>query len=66
THAPGACVGDCGSDGELTVDELILMVNIALGADVNNCLAGDANSDGEVTIDEIIAAVNNALNGCSP
>jgi len=63
--APSACTGDCNGDGEVTVNELITMVNIALGtANVSTCLAGDANSDGQITINEIIAGVNNALNGC--
>ncbi len=60
-----SCGGDCGGDGEVTVDEIIVMVNIALEATpVSACLAGDTNSDGTVTVDEIIGAVNNALNGC--
>jgi len=65
TPARGSCVGDCNGEGQVTVNELIQMVNIALGnADVSTCLAGDANGDGEITINEIIAGVNNALNGC--
>jgi hypothetical protein len=59
------CVGDCTGDGDVTVNELITMVNIALGtAEISICTAGDANGDGEITINEIIAGVNNALNGC--
>ncbi len=59
------CVGDCGGDGQVTVDELLLMVNIALeNVAVSECEAGDANDDGTITVDEIIAAVNNALAGC--
>ncbi len=27
-----ACVGDCNADGAVTVDELLLGVNIALGS----------------------------------
>jgi hypothetical protein len=49
----------------VTVDELITMVNVALGgADVSLCPAGDVNRDGEITVDEILTAVNNALDGC--
>jgi hypothetical protein len=60
-----SCVGDWGGDGTVTVDEILTMVNIALGnLDVSACLAGDANADNQITIDEILAAVNNALNGC--
>jgi hypothetical protein len=59
------CVGNCNSDGQVTVGEILTMVNIALGnASVDACFAGDANHDGQVTIDEILAAVHNALNGC--
>ena len=60
-----ACVGDCNNSTDVTVDELLTMVNIALGnADISTCLAGDPNHDNQVTIDEILTAVGNALNGC--
>jgi hypothetical protein len=59
------CVGDCSADTEVTVNELIVMVNIALGTSpISACPVGDANGDGEITVNEIITAVNNALNGC--
>jgi hypothetical protein len=59
------CLGDCGGGGVVTVDELLTLVNIALGSEaVTACDAGDANHDGKTTVDEILAAVNNALNGC--
>ncbi len=63
---PGSgCAGDCNGDGQVTVDEILTMVNIALGTSmVTDCLAGDTNGDGEITVDEIVAAVGNALNGC--
>jgi hypothetical protein len=65
TAMPVACVGDCGGNGQVTVDELLLMVNIALGsADLSACKAGDASGEGQITVDEILTAVNNALNGC--
>jgi hypothetical protein len=65
TAPPALCVGDCAGNGEVTVDELLLMVNIALGnALPSQCVAGDKNHDGEITIDEILTAVNNALTGC--
>ncbi|HVM95437.1 MAG TPA: hypothetical protein VMT89_03560, partial [Candidatus Acidoferrales bacterium] len=60
-----ACVGDCHGDGEVTVDEIITMVNIALGtATLDTCTVGDANGDGEITVDEVITAVNNTLSSC--
>lgn len=60
------CTGDCNASGDVTVDEIITMVNIALGTGtVSGCPAADGNSDGQVTVDEIVAAVNKALNGCA-
>ena len=65
TPSGGACPGDCGGDGEVTVNELIKGVNIALGnATVDTCPAFDLDGSGDVTIDEIIKGVNAALNGC--
>jgi hypothetical protein len=59
------CVGDCDNDETVTVDEILTMVNIALGSrPVDDCLPGDANGDDQITVDEILTAVNNALNGC--
>lgn len=65
SSAPAACVGDCNGDGSVTVEEIVLMVNIALGnRPVSDCTAGDRDGSGEVTVDEIVAAVNNALGEC--
>ena len=60
------CVGDCNGDTQVTVDEIVTLINIALdnGADTE-CLPGDANHDGHITIDEIVTAANSALNGCA-
>jgi hypothetical protein len=49
----------------VTIDELLRMVNIALGSSpISECWPGDQNGNGNITVDEILAAVNNALNGC--
>jgi len=65
--AAQTCVGDCDGGGAVTVDEIITMVNIALGqSQVDDCRRGDANNDGQITVDEIVSATNNALNGCPP
>lgn len=63
---PGPCTGDCDRNGEVTVDELLMMVNVALGTDsiFSSCLAGDADGDQAIQITEIIAAINRALEGC--
>jgi hypothetical protein len=61
----GACAGDCGSDGTVTVNELIVGVNMALGtAGAGQCAAFDSSGDGKVTVNELVAAVSSLLNGC--
>ncbi len=61
-----ACVGDCGVDGEVTIEEILLMTGVALGTqDIDACRAGDSGHDGEITIEEILAAVAHALSGCN-
>jgi hypothetical protein len=65
-HAtPVACPADCGGDGQATVDEVLLMVNIALGSvPLSACESGDRNGNGRITIDEIVIGVNSVLTGC--
>lgn len=63
---PTRCTGDCDSSGDVTVDEIVRGVSIALGLGaVAECSPIDRNGDRVVTVDEIIAAVRNALSGCS-
>lgn len=63
--ATAQCVGDCDGTGAVTVDEIVLGVNIALGSSAaSTCPVVDADHSGEVTVDEIIQAINNALGGC--
>lgn len=65
TPGPGGCVGDCDGSGSVTVDEIVILVNVGLGAaGADVCAAGDANGDGSVTVDEIITSVRNGLEGC--
>jgi len=61
----GACGGDCDGDGVVTVDEMIMGVNIALSTmPLDECARIDVNGDGSVSVEEIIVGVNNALGGC--
>lgn len=61
------CLGDCDGDGEVTIAEILRMVNIALGSQpVGECGAADDNGDGLVTVNEIVRAVGFALAGCPP
>lgn len=64
---PGSCVGDCDSNGTVTVDEI--MVGIAIAMDetgVGSCQSLDVNRNGQVTVDELVQAVHAALHGCAP
>jgi hypothetical protein len=63
--ASSGCTGDCRGDGAVGIDELLTMVDVALGnLPVSACAAGDANGDGRITVDEILGAVANALTSC--
>jgi Calx-beta domain-containing protein len=63
--APASCPGDCSHDGSVTLDELLLGVDIALGATgIDSCPEFDMNGNGTVEIGEIVAAVGAALEGC--
>jgi hypothetical protein len=60
------CLGDCDGNGQVSVDELVQGVAIALEtAQPAQCRALDRNADGMVTIDEVLAAVDNGLRGCA-
>lgn len=60
-----ACLGDCSGDGIVTVDELVIGVNQALGhAPAEGCSAFHRDADYRVTVSELVTAVNNLLSGC--
>lgn len=60
-----ACTGDCNGNDQVTIDELVRSVNIALGLlPLTACIAIDRNLDGAATVNELITAVNHALFGC--
>ena len=59
------CAGDCNGDFEITIDELIHGVSIALETlPLSGCPIFDADGSGTVTVDELITAVNYALTAC--
>ncbi len=61
------CAGDCNGDFEVTVNELVTGMNIALGSlPISTCPNFDRIGDNMVTIDELVFAVDNALSGCAP
>ena len=59
------CAGDCDGSGTLAIDELVTLVNIALGSSpLSSCLIGDADDSGQIAINELVLAVNAALDTC--
>src|SRR5215831_19318179 len=64
--AAATCFGDCNGDGRVTINEVIVMVDILLGLQpLSACAAGDRNHDGKITVDEVIADVAADLKGCA-
>jgi hypothetical protein len=62
--ATPSCQGDCNGDGQVTIDELLVIVNIALGnSPVSECPA-EANQQDGVRIGEVLAAANSSLSRC--
>src|SRR5262249_43822928 len=61
------CLGDCSRDGAVTVNEIVVGVNIALeSAPLSICPTFDGDGDDTVTVNELLVAVNHALVGCPP
>jgi hypothetical protein len=59
------CLGDCGRNSQVTIDELITAVRLAQGGNgLDVCALADGNGDGMVQVQELVAAVRNSLEGC--
>jgi len=59
------CVGDCHSEGMVSISDLVLGVNIALGSQpVTACPSFACQGGDTVPINCLIQGVNNALNDC--
>jgi hypothetical protein len=59
------CVGDCNTDGQVMINELLTGVNIALGTlPVSTCPAFE-NAQGKVDVAQLVHGVHNALYGCT-
>jgi hypothetical protein len=59
------CPGDCDGRGEVSVDELLRGVNIALGKmPLSECRAMDRGADGSVGVDDLVEAVGTSIRGC--
>jgi hypothetical protein len=65
TVTPAVCAGNCDGVGMVTVDELIRLVNIALGSQPSSACPVGIPAGATVDIAFLVRAVNNALNGCA-
>ena len=64
---PAMCAGDCDGNGTVTIDELVILVGIALEQEpIATCAAGNGDGDLQITVSEILSAVTRALGGCAP
>ena len=60
------CPGDCDGSATVTINELVLGVNIALGGStIEVCPAFDLDDDPRVGIAELVAAVRDATTACT-
>jgi ELWxxDGT repeat protein len=63
----GPCPGDCDGDRHVSVAEIVLGLNIALGRQpLDACSAFDSNVDGQIGVADLVAAVRANLENCSP
>ena len=63
THPP--CIGDCEGTHTVAINDLITLVNVALGSIQPSACPNGVPTGTPVNIALLIQAVNNALNGCS-
>ncbi len=66
TPPGGGCVGDCDGNGTVSIEEIMVGINIAMDeATLASCQSLDVNNDGQVTVNELMQAVNAGLHGCA-
>jgi hypothetical protein len=66
TPTPSPCPGDCDRDGSVTVDDIVIGVNVHLGElEVSVCPSLDADGVGGVSQSELRDAVGRALDECA-
>ncbi|HVO23441.1 MAG TPA: hypothetical protein VMW56_07415 [Candidatus Margulisiibacteriota bacterium] len=63
--ARAACVGDCNNSGTVTIDELVLGIDINLGTMPLTACSNASSNGTTVLVNDNVTAVNNALHGCA-
>jgi hypothetical protein len=65
TIRPGqACAGDCDGNDRITVDEIVTLVNVALGTTAARSCPNSVPDSTEIDVTFVVRAVHNALTGC--
>jgi hypothetical protein len=65
-QSDGDCACDCDGNGVVSVGEVIMGVNIALGkAAMGACMPADHQPDGQVMVDELVDGVDALIRGCN-
>ena len=66
TTVPAACTGDCDQDGRVTVDEILVGIELFLSTErVVPCGAYPVGESGNIEIAQLVTAVHHALMGCA-
>lgn len=56
------CLGDCNQDRAVTVNEMVVLVDISMGGtDLVACIPGNRNADTEISVNELVGAVDKGL-----
>ncbi len=62
---PLPCPCDCNHNDDVTIDELITGVGIAIGqSPIDRCRRCDRDENGQVGIDELVSSVRSSIEGC--
>ncbi len=59
------CTADCDGNRRVSIDELLVAVEIALGQrELIDCVPADRDRDGTLVVAELVAGLRGALEGC--
>src|SRR5262249_36141769 len=65
-RAQGPCVGDCTNQGQVTVSDMVIGVNIVLETQPPSACPNFQNAQGKVDVAQLVKGANNLLAGCAP